>query len=57
MKFIAAAVQMLASDDKAANLTEAARWIRQCRRRRRQTGRPAGSFYLARRQETRTRSR
>jgi deaminated glutathione amidase len=29
MKFIAAAIQMLASDDKAANLAEAARWIRQ----------------------------
>ena len=29
MKFTAAAIQMLASDDKAANLAEAARWIRQ----------------------------
>jgi predicted amidohydrolase len=29
MKFIAAAVQMLASDDKAANLTEAERWVRE----------------------------
>jgi len=28
MKFLAAAVQMLASDDKAANLQEAERWIR-----------------------------
>lgn len=28
MKFLAAAVQMLASDDKAANLKEAAHWIR-----------------------------
>ena len=29
MKFTAAAIQMLASDDKAANLAEAARWIHQ----------------------------
>ena len=29
MKFTAAAIQMVASDDKAANLAEAARWIRQ----------------------------
>lgn len=29
MKFIAAAVQMLASDDKASNLAEAERWVRQ----------------------------
>jgi predicted amidohydrolase len=29
MKFTAAAIQMLASDDKAANLAEAARWVRQ----------------------------
>jgi predicted amidohydrolase len=29
MKFIAAAVQMLASDDKAANLQEAEHWLRQ----------------------------
>ena len=29
MKFLAAAVQMLASDDKAANFKEAERWIRQ----------------------------
>jgi predicted amidohydrolase len=29
MKFLAAAVQMLASDDKAANLKEAERWVRQ----------------------------
>jgi deaminated glutathione amidase len=29
MKFTAAAIQMLASDDKAANLAEAGRWIRQ----------------------------
>ena len=29
MKFLAAAVQMLASDDKAANLREAERWVRQ----------------------------
>jgi len=29
MKFLAAAVQMLASDDKPANLQEAERWIRQ----------------------------
>jgi predicted amidohydrolase len=29
MKFTAAAIQMLASDDKTANLAEAARWIRQ----------------------------
>ena len=29
MKFIAAAVQMVASDDKAANLKEAERWVRQ----------------------------
>jgi predicted amidohydrolase len=29
MKFLAAAVQMLASDDKAANLKEAKHWIRQ----------------------------
>src|SRR5919108_3231234 len=28
MKFLAAAIQMLASDDKAANLEEAERWIR-----------------------------
>jgi len=28
MKFLAAAVQMVASDDKAANLAEAARWVR-----------------------------
>jgi len=28
MKFLAAAVQMLAGDDKAANLAEAERWIR-----------------------------
>lgn len=30
MKFTAAAIQMFASDDKAANLVQAARWIRQC---------------------------
>lgn len=29
MKFVAAAVQMVASDDKAANLREAERWVRQ----------------------------
>jgi predicted amidohydrolase len=29
MKFVAAAVQMVASDDKTANLAEAERWIRQ----------------------------
>lgn len=29
MKFIAAAVQMVASDDKAANLEEAERWVRE----------------------------
>src|SRR3954447_20651281 len=29
MKFTAAAVQMVASDDKAANLREAQRWVRQ----------------------------
>jgi deaminated glutathione amidase len=29
MKFTAAAIQMLASDDKAANMAEAARWVRQ----------------------------
>ncbi|MGH7855278.1 MAG: nitrilase-related carbon-nitrogen hydrolase, partial [Candidatus Binatia bacterium] len=29
MKFLAAAIQMVASDDKAANLMEAARWVRQ----------------------------
>jgi len=29
MKFIAAAVQMVAGDDKAANLNEAAHWVRQ----------------------------
>jgi len=29
MKFLAAAVQMVASDDKAANLNEAGQWIRQ----------------------------
>lgn len=29
MKFIAAAVQMLASDDKASNLAEAERWVRE----------------------------
>lgn len=29
MKFLAAAVQMVASDDKAANRAEAARWVRQ----------------------------
>jgi len=29
MKFLAAAVQMLASDDKAANIAEAERWIRE----------------------------
>ena len=29
MRFLAAAVQMLASDDKAANMTEAEHWIRQ----------------------------
>jgi predicted amidohydrolase len=28
MKFLAAAVQMVATDDKAANLAEAARWVR-----------------------------
>ena len=28
MKFLAAAVQMLASSDKAANLDEARRWVR-----------------------------
>ncbi len=28
MKFRAAAVQMVASDDKAANLREAERWVR-----------------------------
>lgn len=28
MKFLAAAVQMLASDDKAANMAEAGRWVR-----------------------------
>lgn len=32
MKFIAAAVQMLATDDKAVNLAEAERWIRQAAR-------------------------
>ena len=32
MKFIAAAVQMLASDDKASNLAEAARWVREAAR-------------------------
>ncbi len=29
MKFIAAAVQMFASNDKAANLKEAERWVRE----------------------------
>src|SRR5256885_16423931 len=29
MKFLAAAIQMLASDDKTANLQEAERWVRQ----------------------------
>jgi predicted amidohydrolase len=29
MKFVAAAVQMVASDDKAANLAEAERWVRE----------------------------
>jgi len=29
MKFVAAAIQMLASDDKTANLQEAERWVRQ----------------------------
>ena len=33
MKFIAAAVQMLASDNKAANLAEAERWIREAAQR------------------------
>ena len=33
MTFIAAAVQMLASDDKAANLAEAERWIREAAQR------------------------
>ncbi len=32
MKFIAAAVQMLATDDKAANLAEAERWVREAAR-------------------------
>jgi deaminated glutathione amidase len=32
MKFVAAAVQMLASDDKAANLAEAERWLRDAAR-------------------------
>lgn len=32
MKFIAAAVQMRAADDKAANLAEAERWVRQAAR-------------------------
>lgn len=32
MKFVAAAVQMLATDDKAANLAEAERWVRQAAR-------------------------
>jgi predicted amidohydrolase len=32
MKFLAAAVQMLAGDDKAANLTEAERWVREAAR-------------------------
>ncbi|MEO6165628.1 MAG: nitrilase-related carbon-nitrogen hydrolase, partial [Candidatus Binatia bacterium] len=32
MKFIAAAVQMLASDDKAANLAEAGHWLREAAR-------------------------
>lgn len=33
MKYLAAAVQMVASDDKAANLAEAERWIREAARR------------------------
>jgi predicted amidohydrolase len=33
MKFVAAAIQMVASDDKAANLDEAERWIREAARR------------------------
>ena len=33
MKFIAAAVQMVASDDKAANLREAERWVREAAER------------------------
>jgi deaminated glutathione amidase len=32
MNFVAAAIQMLASDDKAANLAEAERWIREAAR-------------------------
>jgi deaminated glutathione amidase len=34
MKYLAAAVQMVASDDKAANLAEAEHWIREAARRR-----------------------
>ena len=34
MKFIGAAVQMVASDDKAANLKEAERWVRHAADRR-----------------------
>ena len=49
MKFTAAAIQMLASDDKAANLAEAGALDSPSGRRRRQTRRLAGSFYLARR--------
>jgi predicted amidohydrolase len=33
MKYLAAAVQMVATDDKAANLAEAERWIREAARR------------------------
>ena len=33
MKFTAAAVQMLASDNKATNLAEAERWIREAAQR------------------------
>ena len=48
MKFIAAAVQMLASDDKAANLAEAERWVREAAGLGARLGGLAGSFYLAR---------
>jgi deaminated glutathione amidase len=55
MKFVAAAVQMVASDDKAANLQRSrALDARGCWSRR-ASGRVAGSFFLARREEARAR--
>ena len=47
MKFLAAAIQMLATDDKAANLKEAKHWLRRAAAQGARAGRAAGGFYLA----------